>query len=79
MIWCVNCSLQLYLQRFLLKMVCIGLKLLLSPLQAHCSVFFVLFCFVFFVAAVIDPAGSVSRVRGISDGLLCLQWILWQL
>lgn len=53
-------------------MVCIGLKLLLSPLQ----VVSFLFCFVFFVVAVIDPAGSVSRVRGISDGLLCLQWIL---
>lgn len=54
-------------------MVCLVLKLLLSQvILCMC----VIYLSIYFVAAVIDPVGSVSGVMGISDGLLCLQWIL---
>lgn len=66
-------SLQFYLQRFLLKMVYIGLKVLLSAVQAHCSVFFS------FIWRRYGSGGERLQGGGISDGLLCLQWILWQL
>lgn len=46
-------------------MVCAGLKLLLSPLQAHCNV-------VVFWAGVIDPAGGASPGFGV---LVMVCWV----